>query len=323
MNRRYLRMLLMIVPVFFALQSSKLNTGKPVNTNGSLQVVPSNCLTLFGIPLYGDNEKEIIDKFVAGMPEMKLVGSKANDVPKVNLCGIPFGLNIIWVQDNSKVAATSVKLLTSLQDKNSFEKLKATISTHCGNPDIEEYEGGTDEIDGRFYGKCVWNEDCTITLRNAHSDEGGLVLYFEETTPKETKTAENSNKGLNEIRFEEWSDNDWIDNDYIRALRAYIDDYNRGVISNSTLDQYKDVVKGKFAIGNTEPFLLGGLFIRFMFIDHPNLMFATWVYSDVDEVNEVVTDYHVRSIQLDSDEAPFTKEEIIRINKEHPELKFW
>ena len=58
---------------------------------------------------------------------MKLVGSKANDVPKVNLCGIPFGLNFIWAQDDTKVAATSVKLLTSLQDKNSFEKLKGLV----------------------------------------------------------------------------------------------------------------------------------------------------------------------------------------------------
>lgn len=314
--------LFLIASIFFAMHSCKLAESK-ANGVDSVQVDTLNCLTVFGVSLIGDSEEEVIDKFVAGMPEMKLVESKANDVPKVNLCGIPFGLNIIWVQDNSKVAATSVKLLTSLQDKNSFEKLKATISTHCGNPDIEEYEGGTDEIDGRFYGKCVWNEDCSITLRNVHSDEGGLVLYFEETTPKETKTAENSNKSLNDIRFERWSDNDWIDNDYIKALRAYIDDYNRGVISNSTLDKYKDVVKGQFVIGMTEPFITGGLFIYFMFVDHPNLMFATWVYSDVDEVNEVVTDYHVRSIQLDSDEAPFTKEEILRINKEHPELKFW
>ena len=128
---------------------------------------------------------------------------------------------------------------------------------------------------------------------------------------------------MNDIRFDGWSDIDWIDNDYIRALRAYIDDYNRGVISDSTLDQYKDVVKGKFAIGNTEPFIMGGLFIRFMFVDHPNIMFASWVYSDVDEVNEVVTGYHVRSIHFESDEEPFTKEEIISLNKEHPELKFW
>lgn len=313
---------LLIVSIFFAMHSCKFSESKANEVN-SAQVDTLECLTVFGVSLIGDNEKDVIDKFVACMPEMKLVESKANDVPIVNLCGIPFGLNIIWTQDDPQASATSATLFTSLQDKNTFDKLKATISTHCGNPDIEEYEGGTDEIDGRFYGKCIWYEDCTITLRNVHSDEGGFTLYFEETSPQIDEATENGAKGLNDIRFDGWSDIDWIDNDYIRALRAYIDDYNRGVISDSTLDQYKDVVKGKFAIGNTEPFIMGGLFIRFMFVDHPNIMFASWVYSDVDEVNEVVTGYHVRSIHFESDEEPFTKEEIIRINKEHPELKFW
>ncbi len=131
-------------------------------------------------------------------------------------------------------------------------------------------------------------------------------------------------KSLNEIRFAGWTDNDYINNDYIRELRAYLDAYNAGTVEDQYLDKYKDVVKGKFVIANVEEALLGGLWIHILFIDKPTLMFSKWVYSNVDETTEKVTDYEVRGWVTDKPtECDFTKEEVLGLMKEHPDLIAW
>ena len=137
------------------------------------------------------------------------------------------------------------------------------------------------------------------------------------------KDSGTNNKGLNDIRFAHFEDKDWLDNDYIRCLRKYLDDYLSGKIEDDGLEPYKEIIQGKFVLGDTEPFLLGGLFIRFIFLDSPNNMFSAWVYSDVDEDREVVTGYSVRAIKLEDDNSGFTKNRILELVKEHPELKLW
>ena len=137
------------------------------------------------------------------------------------------------------------------------------------------------------------------------------------------KDSGTNNKGLNEIRFAHFEDKDWLDNDYIRCLRKYLDDYLCGKIEDDGLEPYKGIIQGKFVLGDTEPFILGGLFIRFIFVDSPNNMFSAWVYSDVDEDREVVTGYSVRAIKLEDDNSGFTKNRILELVKEHPELKLW
>ena len=132
-----------------------------------------------------------------------------------------------------------------------------------------------------------------------------------------------SGKGLNDIRFANYTDNDWLDNDYIRCLRRYIDDYNSGKVKNEELDQYKVMLKGKFVIGWAEPYLMGGLFLQIIFVDYPNDMFNAWVYSTVDEETETVLDYEVRSMGYDEEKSGFTKTQILELMKEHPELKLW
>ena len=129
--------------------------------------------------------------------------------------------------------------------------------------------------------------------------------------------------GLNAIRFANFEEKDWLDNDYIRALRKYLDDYNAGKEEDENLDQYKDKIKGQFVIGSASPFIAGGMFIQFIFIDSPSEMFTTWVYSDVDEDAGKITGYSVRDITLATDDSGFTKEEILELMKEHPELKIW
>ena len=82
---------------------------------------------------------------------------------------------------NGVTTITNVTLITSHQSKADFEAVKSGISKRLGNPDVENYEDGT-EIDCRFYGKCSWYKDkCEATLRHLHSVEGGLDVML---TPK-------------------------------------------------------------------------------------------------------------------------------------------
>lgn len=131
-----------------------------------------------------------------------------------------------------------------------------------------------------------------------------------------------SAKSLNDVRFNGWIDADWLDNDYIRTLRKYIDAYCRGEIKNSDLDQYKSIMQSKFVVLNIEPFISGGTFITIVFLDNPQCVFNSWVYSEVNSNNQVV-DYIAKGLRLVDTEYPMTKEEILEIIKEHPEHKLW
>lgn len=130
-------------------------------------------------------------------------------------------------------------------------------------------------------------------------------------------------KGLNDIRFANFTDKDWFDNEYIRCLRKYLDDYNSGKVKDVDLDPYKEKVSGKFVIGAVEPYLLGGLFIRIVFVAYPEDIFSSWVYSSVDERTETILDYSVHGISHDEGESGFTKEDIQQYLKENPEQKVW
>ena len=114
-----------------------------------------------------------------------------------------------------------------------------------------------------------------------------------------------------------------MDNEYIQTLRVYIDSFVSGKVKNEELEPYKNDVKGKFVIANAEPFLMGGLFIQIVFIDKPEKIFTSWVYSDVDEDAEKVVGYSVRRICLDERKNELSREQIFQVMKEHPELKLW
>lgn len=86
-------------------------------------------------------------------------------------------------------------------------------------------------------------------------------------------------KTLNEIRFDGWERSDWLDNEYIRTLRKYLDDYNNGIVSNPALDPYKEQIKGQFVVYDINPYLLGGAIIRITFLDMPDRVFSSWIYS--------------------------------------------
>ena len=174
---------------------------------------------------------------------------------------------------------------------------------------------------------------------NQHSRQETTTQYIEtEITDSmaEKATAQNNievlqdsisnvvnGKSLNDIRFGNWTHNDWYDNDYFRALHKYIDACYNGEIKNDDLEPYKSALKGKFAIGQAEPCAFGGMFIYFIFLDAPNKIFKTWIYSDVDENTETVVDYQVRGVGVSEEDSQFTKDDILSIIKEHPENKLW
>lgn len=130
-------------------------------------------------------------------------------------------------------------------------------------------------------------------------------------------------KTLNEIRFNGWERSEWLDNEYIRTLRKYLDDYNKGIVSNPALDPYKEQIKGQFVIYDINPYLLGGALIRITFLDMPDRVFSSWIYSNVDEKKEIVESYEFRSISIEEETTGMTKEDILQAIKEMEGLKLW
>lgn len=130
-------------------------------------------------------------------------------------------------------------------------------------------------------------------------------------------------KTLNEIRFAGWKRSDWLDNEYIRTLRRYLDDYNKGIVSNPDLDPYKEQIKGLFVIYDIIPYLLGGAFIRITFLDMQDRVFCSWIYSEVNENKEIVESYEFRSINIEKETTDMTKKDILQAIKEMEGLKLW
>lgn len=130
-------------------------------------------------------------------------------------------------------------------------------------------------------------------------------------------------KALNDIRFDGWGRSDWLDNEYIRTLRKYLDDYNSGKISNPNLDPYKEQIKGQFVVYDINSYLLGGALIRITFLDMPDRVFSSWIYSNVNEKKETVESYEFRSISIEEEKTDMTKEDILQAIKEMDGLKLW
>lgn len=156
---------------------------------------------------------------------------------------------------------------------------------------------------------------------SAYSMDSGRVK--QDSIICRTIQTTDTQKSSNEIRFDGWGKNDWLDNEYIRTLRKYLDDYNAGKVSNPDLDPYKELIKGKFVVYNIEPYLLGGAFIKITFLDMPDRVFSSWVYSNVDEDKEVVESYEFRSIAIEEEKTDMTKEDILQAIKEMDGLKLW
>lgn len=148
--------------------------------NDALLQEKKEITSLFGIAMQGANKDEIIKNLIEETEEFDYCDKERQGIEWVTFCGVPCGLNIQSEQKNGTTVVTSVVLFTSLQDKATFDNLKRSISKKYGNPDLEEYEGETEEIDGRYYGKCRWDNGA-IMLRNVQSDKGGLLIILSPT----------------------------------------------------------------------------------------------------------------------------------------------
>ena len=134
-------------------------------------------LYLLGITIQGDNQEEVIGKLIEQTDEFDYYDDERTGIKRLVFCGVPFGPTFKTEQMNGVTTIREITLITSYQSKADFEAIKNGISKRLGNPDIEEYEDGTEEMDGRFYGRCAWfKEKCNVTLRNLHNEEGGLVV---------------------------------------------------------------------------------------------------------------------------------------------------
>ena len=138
---------------------------------------------LFGIAMQGMNQNQIIKNLIEQTDEFDYYDNEREGIKRVMFCGVPCGLNIQSEQKNGTTVVTNVVLFTSLQDKATFDTLKNSISKKYGNPELEEYEGGAEEIDGKYYGRCRWDNE-SIMLRNVQSDEGGLLISISPTVNK-------------------------------------------------------------------------------------------------------------------------------------------
>lgn len=166
----------------------------------------------------------------------------------------------------------------------------------------------------------------TLVAFSAYSQQNSSTVPkdFEslDTTLQTTDTI-CTGKSLNDIRFNGWERGDWLDNEYIRTLRKYLDDYNKGIISNPNLDPYKEHIKGQFVVYDINPYLLGGALIRITFLDMPDRVFSSWIYSEVNKDKEIVESYEFRSINIEEETTDMTKEDILQAIKEMNGIKLW
>lgn len=162
----------------------------------------------------------------------------------------------------------------------------------------------------------------TLIILSACNQQKSSTVQSVDTTLQTTDTI-SSGKTLNNIRFKDWNRSDWLDNEYIRTLRKYLDDYNSGKVCNANLDPYKEHIKGQFVVYDINPYLLGGAFIRITFLDMPNRIFSSWIYSEVNEDKEIVESYEFRSISIEEETTDMTKEDILQAIKEMDGLKLW
>ena len=169
-------------------------------------------------------------------------------------------------------------------------------------------------------GSTPTNEDVNVEVVTEviETDSNDTLSEAEETENAGTS------EPLNDIRFGGFQEKDWLDNEYMRTLRRYLDDVHGGKKRDEVLEPYKQELGGKFVVWNVEPFLAGGLLIHYIFVDWPEKMLISSVYSFVDEDTKTVTGYTVRSVMIDEETGTeLTKEEILNIIAEHPELKLW
>ena len=134
-------------------------------------------LSVFGVEARGESADDVIRSLIEQTDEFDYYDDEKKDIRRLMFCGLPFGINYNTKEVDGASVITSAVLITSHQSRQDYEMIRDGISKRCGNPDVEEIESVDGEAD-RIYGRCRWSE-AGITLRNAHSDEGGLMIVLQ------------------------------------------------------------------------------------------------------------------------------------------------
>lgn len=135
---------------------------------------------VFGISMKGLSKEDIINNLIENTAEFDYYNGSQKEIKQVKFCGVPFGLNLRTERREGMIIITSIILLTSYQDKEIFETIRSGISIRQGPPNMEETEGGDVEIDGRYFGKCSWNNG-QILLRSLHGEKSGYYVFIAPT----------------------------------------------------------------------------------------------------------------------------------------------
>lgn len=130
------------------------------------------------------------------------------------------------------------------------------------------------------------------------------------------------NQPLNEVRFGNWGRHEYLNNDYILELRRYLDKVAVGEEKSESLAPYTDLIRGKFVIIESQPAMLGGLMLTYLFVDRPNLSFTTQVYSYVGDDNSI-SGYEVRSTLVEENDYGVTVDEVKAAVQADPDLNFF
>jgi hypothetical protein len=168
---------------------------------------------------------------------------------------------------------------------------------------------------------CTSNKEKVVGNELVHHSDSDIVKVeeIEDSLFDEMP----SGRSLNDVRFDNWTEKEWLNNDYIKTLRNHIDACLNGGVSDEYFDKYKDEITGQFLIYSIEPYIVGGVFIRYCFADRPNVVFGTWVYSFVDEENDTVVGYECRGIEKEDFETGLTKEDIRQYLEEDESRILW
>ena len=124
-----------------------------------------------------------------------------------------------------------------------------------------------------------------------------------------------TDKSLNEIRFDGWTEEDFFNNDYLRAFRRYMDAWLQGKEMDdkeadpSALEPYRERLRGKFFASQVREFPFGGLLYTLIPIDEPALFLRVWIYSTVNDSH--IDEYLVEHVEVERDfEEEYTIDEV-------------
>lgn len=138
-------------------------------TENSMVEEEVRCTNFFGISLQGEDVASIVKMMEEKVDVFSLDGNldEERGYCKVLFCGVPYGMNIQWEEDDEMVYVFSLNFMTSQKSKEAIAALAKGLSSYYG----ECHQDEQDRIDDYYR----WEE---VLLRPVHSEEGGMAVIF-------------------------------------------------------------------------------------------------------------------------------------------------